>query len=284
MNEDDVGVTITHVVQVEDIPHLHCFDVEEAHDNVASKAYAMIDCGMFENQTLKSNEFLYIDLETYHPVLGTNEHDTFVHFKEVKKRRIEQVTDPFNHVYYVFRFITEDGVDKDHANQTYVEIFMYTDSPLNIKLIEVIDHTVLRLDSFTLADYQLHLNKVYLLIKNVGLYQLRLSSSQRITIQAITEVKQNINRFRVDQLGFNDDLNVIMANDNTAYQYEWDTFTQPNLIMKYSLMPGSTVEQIFVDYNFVIVHAWATVDGQQDRRTWIFTKSTPLYTHAFGSF
>ena len=49
MNQDEVGVTITHVVQVEDIPHLHCFDVEEAHDNAASRAYAMIDCGTFDN-------------------------------------------------------------------------------------------------------------------------------------------------------------------------------------------------------------------------------------------
>ena len=53
------------------------------------------------------------------------------------------------------------------------------------------------------------------------------------------EVKKNINRFRVDQLGYNDDLNVVFANDNTVYQYEWDVAASPALVTKYALMPGS---------------------------------------------
>ena len=44
MNSEDSGVTIDHIVQVEDIPHLHCFDVEETHNHEASQTYAMIDC------------------------------------------------------------------------------------------------------------------------------------------------------------------------------------------------------------------------------------------------
>lgn len=98
------------------------------------------------------------------------------------------------------------------------------------------------------------------------------------------EVKQNINRFRVDQLGYNDDLNVVFANDNTVYQYEWDTLSSASLVTKYALMPGSYVEQIFVDYNFVLVQSWAIVDGEYDRRSWVFSRDTTLYTHAFGSF
>ena len=59
----------------------------EAHDTEASMSYAMVDCGTFENGQLKSNEFLYIDLLNYRPVLCTNEHDTFVHFNYISKRR-----------------------------------------------------------------------------------------------------------------------------------------------------------------------------------------------------
>ena len=46
-NYDTIGVYINHIVQVEDIHNILCFDVEEVHDSVAGKAYAMIDCGIF---------------------------------------------------------------------------------------------------------------------------------------------------------------------------------------------------------------------------------------------
>lgn len=57
---------------------------------------------------------------------------------------------------------------------------MYAESPLNIKLIEVVDHTFLRLPNLSIADYQVHNDLVYILIKNVGLYQLRLRNSGKI--------------------------------------------------------------------------------------------------------
>jgi hypothetical protein len=51
----------------------------------------------------------------------------------------------------------------------------------------------------------------------------------------------DVTRFRVDQLGFNDDLRVVVTNGNTVYQYEWDVTTPPKLINKYSLIPNSEV-------------------------------------------
>jgi len=49
----------------------------------------------------------------------------------------------------------------------------------------------------------------------------------------------DINRFRVDRVGFNDDLQVVATNGNTIYQYEWDVTTLPILIKKYTLIPNS---------------------------------------------
>lgn len=72
-NYDTTGVYINRVVKVEDIPHIMCFDVEEVHDDVAGKTYAIIDCGIFgDDGKLKKNEFMYIDLVTYDHILGTN--------------------------------------------------------------------------------------------------------------------------------------------------------------------------------------------------------------------
>ena len=60
---------------------------------------------------------------------------------------------------------------------------------------------------------------IYILVKNIGLYQLKIGPDSKVIIRSFMEVKQNVNRFRVDQIGHNDDLNVVFANDNTVYQY-----------------------------------------------------------------
>ena len=57
---------------------------------------------------------------------------------------------------------------------------MYPSSPLNIKLLDVIDHTVLNLETLAIEDFQLHYNLLYILVKNIGLYQIRLTPSQRV--------------------------------------------------------------------------------------------------------
>lgn len=46
-------------------------------------------------------------------------------------------------------------------------------------------------------------------------------------------------KFRVEQLGFNDDLHVVIANGHSVYQYEWDLGTPAVLTNKYTLIPGS---------------------------------------------
>jgi len=98
------------------------------------------------------------------------------------------------------------------------------------------------------------------------------------------DLKLDITRFRVDRLGFNDDLNVVATNGNTIYQFEWDVTSPPTLINKYNLIPGSKVEQIFVDYNFVIVSAVSAWDTTAVRKTWIFTKTANTYLNAYNVF
>ena len=97
-------------------------------------------------------------------------------------------------------------------------------------------------------------------------------------------IKLDINRFRVDQLGFNDDLNVVATNGNTIYQFSWDVTHPPTLIAKYNLIPNSKVNQIFTDYNFVIASVDSMIDDQLQRRTWVFTRRTLTYLNAFNVF
>lgn len=49
-------------------------------------------------------------------------------------------------------------------------------------------------------------------------------------------------------------------------------------------MPGSNVEDLFMDDDLVVVQAWSHVDDQQQRRTFIFSRRTLSYMNAFASF
>ena len=91
-------------------------------------------------------------------------------------------------------------------------------------------------------------------------------------------------RFKVDRIGFNDDLYIAITNGNQIYTYEWDVTNPPKLIQKYGLMAGSYVEQLVCNTDFVIVTSKGDIDGKIHRKHWIFSKSTPSYTHAFNVF
>ncbi len=98
----------------------------------------------------------------------------------------------------------------------------------------------------------------------------------------------DVNKFWVNRLGFNDDLNVVFSNGNSIYQYDWVIGKAPVLTSKYSLMPNSQVEHLFVDENFVIVSARAYYHDEfvdlLYRNLWVFTRRTTSWTNAFLTF
>ena len=141
-----------------------------------------------------------------------------------------------------------------------MEIFML-DNPTKPQLLDVVDHTYFNMDKLSIADYQVHNNLIYLLLYNKGVYQLMFTPDQHLVIRSQFDMALDITKFRVDQLGFNDDLMLVMSNENTVYQFEWDVLLPPVLITKYTLIPKSEVKQLFVDFNFVIVVADSVIDG-----------------------
>lgn len=60
--------------------------------------------------------------------------------------------------------------------------------------------------------------------------------------------------------------------------------TPPVLMHKYTLAPNSKVDQIFVDYNYVIVVGQTVFGDQLVKRTWVFTKSSNSYLNAYNVF
>lgn len=268
-------------MEVENISFLHCYDVDEIM--YPGNSVVIVDCGVFYQGELAYNEFIYVNLTTRQVIQGSHLSDTFVNVNFLSKRRIEVVEDPFSRIPYLVRFLIRDGVSAEHKDQTYAEVFLML-NPLKPQLLDVIDHTFLNLPSLSIADYQIHMNRIYILAYNRGLFEISINRDQYVQVRSKFDIKLDLNRFRVDQLGFNDDLNLVMTNGNTVYQFEWDLTVPATMVAKYTLVPNSAVEQIFVDYNFVIVLASSVLDEQLSRRTWVFTRRTLSYLNAYNVF
>jgi hypothetical protein len=280
-SSDAQGMTIDYDLELESKDNLHCYDVDEILTREGE--FAVADCGSFAGGQLLYNMFIYVNLTTKQLIEGTHIQDVFVRYNFISKRRIEVIEDPFTRIPYILRFQLRDGVSQEHKDQTYIEIFK-ADNPKDPQLLDVIDHTYFEMDSLSIADYQIYANLIYVLIYNKGVYELRLTPDQFVQIRSRFDMRLDITRFRVDRLGFNDDINLVMSNENTIYQFEWDVTTPPVLINKYSLIPNSNVKQVFVDYNYVIAVADSNIDGQIVRRTWVFTKRANTYLNAYNVF
>lgn len=196
--------------------NLHCYDIDEI--SYGNDSLVVVDCALFNLGLLAFNQFIYINLTT--KAVSTEVHlsDTFVDFHALTSRKIEILEDPFTRIPYLVRFITRDGVSREQRDQTYAEIFLMI-NPIRPQLLDVIDHTFFELDKLSIADFQIHMNLIYILAYNRAIYELRITRDQHIQIRSIFPIQLDVYKFRVDQLGFNDDLNVVVTNGNTIYQF-----------------------------------------------------------------
>lgn len=79
-------------------------------------------------------------METGQRVLGGKTTDSFVNYHYMSKRHIEVLEDPMNRIVYILRIIPRDGVDAEHQNNTFVEIFIIRNE-LDPQILDVIDYT-----------------------------------------------------------------------------------------------------------------------------------------------
>lgn len=159
-----------------------------------------------------------------------------------------------NRILYILRIIPRDGVDQAHQNNTYIELFLIRNA-LDPQILDVIDYTFIGEKSLSIVDYQVIWGNIYMLAYNKGLYEIVISPNGRLYTRNFFEIKMDMYRFKVDRIGFNDDIYLVLTNGNQIYSYEWDNINPPKLIQKYGLMSGAYVEQLVCNTEFVIITA-----------------------------
>ena len=73
-------------------------------------------------------------------------------------------------------------------------------------------------------------------------------------------------------------VEIAVGNDHAVYEIDWTYVEEPRLINKYSLFPGSTLLQVFMNSRFLVVRS----RGQDNYNyTWIMTRGDRTFSRAF---
>jgi hypothetical protein len=170
-------------------------------------------------------------------------------------------------------------VNDEHAHNTYADVMIATD-PMNLEVIEVIDRSFLGLTSLKVADIHVYLGEIYMLDESKGLHRILITEEDNLVWKGFYEAK-GYNRFSVYSNNLDDRFELALANSHSVYEIDWSSIDFPQIINKYSLMPGSSIGQIFLNDRFLIVQAASEGDELLFNYTWIFNRGDRTYNRAF---
>ena len=100
---------------------------------------------------------------------------------------------------------------------------------------------------------------------------------------------QYFSRFGVYSDNMDDQLIVALANEHAVYEVNWDTANDPKLTTKYSLVQNSTIRQVLLNREFLVVQASGEAAVLEEfnallNYTWVFSRGSRTYTNAYKVF
>lgn len=132
-----------------------------------------------------------------------------------------------------------------------------------------------------ISDVQIYLGEIYILDDKKGLYRVRITTQEDLLFTGHYEAK-GFNRFTVYSNNLDDTFELALANSYSVYEIDWSELDAPKLLNKYSLMPNSKVNQIFLNNRFLVVNSVTNFNETSlYNYTWIFTRGSRTYSNAF---
>jgi hypothetical protein len=261
-----------------------CFDAALFLDH----GLAVVDCAKKTGSLFNAyrNYFYIIDL-TSHTIKKTLENDLFVSYKSITKRKLMKFSHPEAGGFtYLLRTYLSDGVDADHSDNTYMEIFIVpVEDPTEIEPLRIIDRTFLNLKALRIMDAELYLDDIFLLDYDTGLFRMNILQSQRVEVTGRYRDAGFV-KFGVYSDNLQDQLVIALANKHSVYEIDWHIMSKPTLINKYSLMENSNIKQIFLNDRYLIVQSAADAYNATNPKfeidyTWVFSKGSRTYLNAY---
>lgn len=170
-----------------------------------------------------------------------------------------------------------------HSLNTYIDVFIIND-PKRPWTLKVIDRTLLHQTELSITDFQMYLGDIYVLDNRRGLYRMDITVHQQIIITGRYQA-EGFTRFGVFSNNLDDAFEIALANSHSVYEIDWSRTVYPVLLTKYSLLPDSTIEQVALNQNYLVVQSFSKVNTSSGpvvyNYTWIYNRGDRMYNKAF---
>jgi hypothetical protein len=107
---------------------------------------------------------------------------------------------------------------------------------------------------------------------------------QQLIITGRYEAK-GFTRFGVYSNNLDDTFEIALANSHSVYEIDWSRPSSPILLTKYSLLPNSSIEQVALNEDYLVVQSFTQVNVSmgvvQYNYTWIFNRGDRSYNKAY---
>lgn len=210
----------------------------------------------------------------------------FVKFTDITQRKTLRFKDPHTGYVYLLRAYEAPGVDRDHWENTYMEVFSAKD-PTDLQLLRVVDRTYIHAKTLSLFDVKIYLGDIFFLDILNGLYRLDIQRNQDIAITARYD-KEGFTKFGVYSDDLQNEVILALANPHAVYEIDWANTNDPVTINKYSLIEHSHIRSVTLNDRYLIVQSAANVTASSDQNveteldyTWVFTKGSRTYMNAY---
>ena len=134
-------------------------------------------------------------------------------------------------------------------------------------------------------DAELYLDDIFVLDYDTGLFRLDILQSQRIAITGRYR-DFGFNKFGVYSDDLENEVIIALSNKHSVYEIDWKDISRPLLINKYSLMENSTVKNLLLNDQYLIVQSSAEAYNSTNPKfnidyTWVFSKGSRTYLNAY---
>lgn len=120
------------------------------------------------------------------------------------------------------------------------------EDPLSPWVVGVIDRTFLGVPKLRMVDVKVYLGQIYLLDQAKGVHRIYISGAEDLIYRGCYEAR-GFNRLAVFSPNLDNRIEVAISNSHAVHEVDWTEIHEPRLINKYSLLPDSSVKQLFLN-------------------------------------
>lgn len=158
--------------------------------------------------------------------------------------------------------------------------------PFKPRTMKVMDRSYLLQDRLSITDFKLYMGNMYLLDFHSGVIVFDITSSQNILITGRYRTDSGFHRMGVYSGNLDNQVLFALATDHAIYEIDFTNQLRPQIITKYTLMSNSTVQQVWVNEQYVIAQVSANVTNSTNGTTWynssiVFSRGTRTYMNAY---